>query len=207
MSRISEQRKWDFKQGYRMKERWSRHESSDQYAAFLEYLRMPKPRAATRLGQMLGYTPSTVYRWAKLYNWDERAAAWDKQQSQLAHKDATALQRKQHREAIQEYRNAAERQAKDMMAVSNDLVAILSNRVKEAEMTGEQIPLNLVAGLLRATASISEQGRQAWGAAIGVDQLMEVVEVELQNAERDRDQEALEGAEDDEGTFEFELDD
>lgn len=189
-----------------MKERWSRHESSDQYAAFLEYLRMPKPRAATRLGSMLGYTPSTIYRWAKLYNWDERAAAWDKQQAQLAHRDATALQRKQHREAIQEYRDAAERQAKDMMAVSNDLVSILSNRVKEAEVTGEQIPLNLVAGLLRATASISEQGRQAWGAAIGVDQLMEVVEVELQNAERDKDQNALEGVEDEEGAFEFELD-
>jgi hypothetical protein len=202
----SEERKWDFKQGYRMKERWSRHENSDQYAAFLEYLRMPRPRAATKLGQMLGYTPSTVYRWAKLYNWDERAAAWDKQQAQLVHRDATALQRKRHREAIQEYRDAAERQAKDMMAVSEDLVAILSERIKQAETTGEEIPMALVAGLLRATAGISEQGRQAWAAAIGVDQLMEVVEVELQNAQREREQEAAEGVEDAEGVFEFELD-
>jgi hypothetical protein len=93
-----------------------------------------------------------------------------------------------------------------MKAVSEDLVAILSERIKQAETTGEEIPMALVAGLLRATAGISEQGRQAWAAAIGVDQLMEVVEVELQNAQREREQEAAEGVEDAEGVFEFELD-
>lgn len=189
-----------------MKERWSRHENSDQYAAFQQYLRMPKPRAATKLGQMLGLTPSTVFRWAKLYNWDERAAAWDKSQIELAHREQTTLQRKRHREAIQEYRDAAEKQAKDMLEVSQDLTNILAARIKRAEDMGEEIPMNLVAGLLRATANISEQGRQAWAAALGVDELMEVVEVELQNAERDKKQDALEGVEDDDGTFEFSLD-
>lgn len=190
-----------------MAERWSRHESSDQYGAFQEYLRMPRPRSATKLGQMLGYTPSTVFRWAKTYNWDERAAAWDKQQIEIAHKESSELQRKKHRQAIEEYRESAERQAKDMMEVSEDLVKILGARIKQADATGEEIPINQVAGLLRATASISEQGRQAWASAIGVDQLMEVVEVELQNAERQREQQALEAAEDDDGVFEFEIED
>lgn len=202
----SKKRIYDFKQGYRMKEKWSRHENSDQYAAFQEYLRMPKPRNATKLGQMLGMTPSTVFRWSKLYNWDERAAAWDKTQIELAHRDQTSLQRRRHREAIQEYRDAAEKQAKDMMEVSKDLTNILASRIKRAQDMGEEIPMNLVAGLLRATANISEQGRQAWASAIGVDQLMEVVEVELQNAQRQQEQEALDAVEDNDGVFEFELD-
>lgn len=206
MTRNGSERAYDFKKGYTMKERWSRHENSDQYAAFQQYLRMPKPRSATKLGQMLGLTPSTVFRWSKQYNWDSRAAAWDKQQIQIAHRDQTALQRKRHRDAIQEYRNAAEQQAKDMMSVSQDLTSILAERIRRAEDLGEEIPMNLVAGLLRATASISEQGRQAWAAALGVDELMEVVAVELQNAEREKSQDALEAAEEDDGTFEFVLD-
>lgn len=189
-----------------MKERWSRHENSDQYAAFQEYLRMPKPRATTKLADIIGGTPSTYYRWSKLYNWDERAAAWDKQQIQLAHRENSEIQKKKHRKAIEEYRNAAEKQAKDMMSVSQDLTSILAERIRRAEDLGEEIPMNLVAGLLRATASISEQGRQAWAAALGVDELMEVVAVELQNAEREKDQEVLEAAESDDNTFEFTLD-
>lgn len=189
-----------------MNEMYSRHENSDQYAAFQEYIRMPKPRSATKLGTMLGYTPSTLFRWSKRYNWDERAAAWDKHQIQIVHKDSTELQRQKHKEAIREYRDAAEAQAKDMMEVSKDLTTILANRVKQAEAVGEEIPMNLVAGLLRATASISEQGRQAWAAALGVDELMEVVEVELLNAERRKEQEILEAAPDEDGVFEFEVD-
>lgn len=189
-----------------MKERWSRHENSDQYAAFQEYLRMPKPRAASKLADIIGGTPSTYYRWSKQYNWDERAAAWDKQQIQIVHKENSELQRQKHRKAIQEYRDAAEKQAKDMMTVSQDLTAILADRIKRAEDLGEEIPMNLVAGLLRATASISEQGRQAWAAALGVDELMEVVSVELQNAERIKTQDALEGNESDDDVFEFSLD-
>ena len=92
------------------------------------------------------------------------------------------------------------------MRVSEDLTSILAQRIQQAEATDEEIPMALVAGLLRATANISEQGRQAWASSIGVDQLMEVVEVELQNAERDDEQELLEGTEDEDGTFEFELD-
>lgn len=189
-----------------MKERWSRHESSDQYAAFLKYISMQKPRSATVLGRDLGYTPSTLFRWSKTYNWDERAAAYDKHQMQLEVRESTKIQRQKHREQIAEYRDAAQKQARDMMRVSEDLTSILAQRIQQAEATDEEIPMALVAGLLRATANISEQGRQAWASSIGVDQLMEVVEVELQNAERDDEQELLEGSEDEDGTFEFELD-
>jgi DNA-binding MarR family transcriptional regulator len=203
---VSRQRIWEFKRGYKIEGRWLRHESPDQYAALQEYIRMPKPRNIKKLAERLGYTTSTVWRWSRRFNWDERIAAYDKNELQIVHKESTELQRKQHKAAIKEYRESAERQAKDMLEVSEDLVRILGARIKQADATGEDIPINQVAGLLRATASIAEQGRQAWSAAIGVDQLMEVVEVELQNSERQREQKALEANEDDDGVFEFEVD-
>jgi hypothetical protein len=196
---------WDYRQGYRMDSKYSRPETADQYSLFQQYLHMPKPRSTADLARAVGFNVNTVARWAKTFNWEPRAAAWDKQQIQLSMKESTALQRQNHRKAIKEYRDAAERQARDMMAVTNDLTAILANRVKVAEQTGEEIPMNLVAGLLKATASISEQGRQAWAAALGVDELMEVVEVELQNAQKESTTPAIEGTENEEGTFEFEI--
>ena len=170
---------------------------------------MPKPRSAVKLAEMMGYTGSTLFRWCRRFNWDERAAAWDKHQIEIMYREDQRLRKNKHREAIQAFRDTAEKQAQDMLAVSEDLTSIVNKRVQQAIDNDEEIPMNLVAGLLRATAAISEQGRQSWAAAIGVDQLMEVVEAEVQAAERQNEQKALDGAETEDGeeeVFEFELD-
>lgn len=206
MARHGTQRIWDYQQGVRVDTKYGKPETADQYAAFMQYLQMAKPRSITALGKVLDRNPETLRRWQQKFKWETRAAAWDKNQVALSHRETTAAQRKKHREAIQEYRNAAEEQARSMMGVTNDLTSILAQRVKLAEDTGEDIPMTLVAGLLKATASISEAGRQAWAAALGVDELMEVVEIELQNAQRSSDNQVLEAAETDEDVFEFDLD-
>lgn len=69
-----------------------------------------------------------------------------------------------------------------MSRVSEDLVRILGKRIEKAEETGEEIPLQMVGGLLKAAASVSEQSRQAWGNALGVSELLEVVETEVEKA-------------------------
>jgi hypothetical protein len=211
MSRNGTQRIWDYRQGVRVDTKYGKPETPDQYAAFMQYLQMVKPRSITGLAKILNRNSETLRRWQQKFKWDIRAAAWDKNQVAISHRESTAAQRKKHREAIQEYREAAEEQARTMMGVTNDLTSILAQRVKVAEDTGEEIPMTLVAGLLKATASISEAGRQAWAAALGVDELMEVVEVELQNAQRNNstvsdDVLVLEASETDEDVFEFELD-
>lgn len=67
-----------------------------------------------------------------------------------------------------------------MSRVSEDLVRILGKRIAVAESKGEEIPLHMLAGLLRAAASVNEQSRQAWGNALGVNELLEVVEAEVE---------------------------
>ena len=70
-----------------------------------------------------------------------------------------------------------------MMETSADLMAIIRKRIIEAEVEGEKIPMGLISGLMRAAANISDSGRQSWATALGVGQLMTVVEQELEEVQ------------------------
>jgi len=120
--------------------------------------------------------------WSKRYNWDRRVAAYDKQQLAIAFKEANKIERNKHRDAIKEFRQANEDQAKLMMDVISDLMNIIQKRIAKAEAEGEDIPMGLVSGLMRAAANISDSGRQAWATSLGVTELMHVVEQELEES-------------------------
>jgi hypothetical protein len=60
---------------------------------------------------------------------------------------------------------------------------IIQKRIIEAEAEGEKIPMGLVSGLMRAAANISDSGRQSWATALGVGQLMQVVDQELEEVQ------------------------
>jgi hypothetical protein len=119
-------------------------------------------------------------RWADKFNWERRAAAWHKDELSITLRQADKLKRDSHKEAIAEFRNSSERQARMMSRVSEDLVRVLGKRIAKAEENQEEIPLHMVGGLLKAAASINEQSRQAWGNALGVNELLEVVEAEVE---------------------------
>lgn len=70
-----------------------------------------------------------------------------------------------------------------MMEVSADLMAIIQKRIIQADAEGENIPMGLVSGLMRAAANISDSGRQSWATALGVGQLMQVVDQELEEVQ------------------------
>jgi hypothetical protein len=108
-------------------------------------------------------------------------AQWDKEQVALTWKKAERIREQQHRKSIVEFRDASERQARMMMECSEDLLAILTKRIKDAQVSGEQIPMGIVSNLLRATANVSEQSRQAWAASLGIDDMLQLVDQELEN--------------------------
>ena len=59
----------------------------------------------------------------------------------------------------------------------------MTKRVKDAQDSGEEVPLALVSGLLRATANITEQSQQARASALGVEDMLQLVEQELERVE------------------------
>jgi len=167
-----------FRRGYRVREA-GRHENADQYKGFQTFLHLRGPRSYVAVAELLGMTESTIMNWASTYEWQRRAAAWDKERMAIVLKEADKVERKRHKDAIDNFRQANEQQARLMMDVSNDLMAIIQKRLQQAEEKKEEIPMALVSGLMRAAANISEQGRQSWATALGVTELMNIVENEL----------------------------
>lgn len=170
---------WNFRRGYRVEEA-GRHETDQQFRAFQFYMHMGAGRTYAETARIAEVAELTVQTWADKFNWQRRAAKWDQKQMALALKDANKLERQKHRQAIEEFRASNEEQARLMMDVSSDLMNIIQARIKKAEDRDEEIPMGLVSGLLRAAANISDTGRQAWATSLGVNELMQVVEQELE---------------------------
>ena len=72
---------------------------------------------------------------------------------------------------------AAKRISADEMAKEKIIQEL---KDKEAEANNEKIPMNLIASMLKASASVSEQSRQHWGTSLGVNEMLEAVESEIQ---------------------------
>ena len=171
---------YDFRRGYEVKPRYGKHESAAQYAAFQHYMHMGSHRTFDAIAEFAKVDRQTIKNWAKKYKWEKRTAQWDKEQVAITWQDADKLREQNHKKSIIEFRDASERQARMMMEISEDLLNVLTKRVKDAQDNGEDVPLPLVSGLLRATANITEQSRQAWASALGVEDMLQLVEQELE---------------------------
>lgn len=174
---------YDFRRGYTLPPKFGKHENAEQFRAFQEYMRMGPDRSYQAISELTGKSIDSVKNLAKKYQWEKRAAQWDKEQVALMWKDADKIRERKHKKSIIEFRDASERQARMMMEVSEDLLGVLTNTVKQVSQSGEDVPLALVAGLLRATANITEQSRQAWAASLGVEDMLQLVEAELEKVE------------------------
>jgi hypothetical protein len=173
---------WEFQRGYRVNDA-GRHENAEQFRGFQYYINAPGSRTYVGVADLMDKHENQIAVWAKRYNWERRAAAWDKKQVAITFKEANKIERRRQRESIEEYRKANEDQAKMMMEVSGDLMNIIQKRLIRAEAEQENIPLGLISGLMRAAANISDSGRQSWATALGVGQLMEVVDTELEEVQ------------------------
>ena len=127
---------WDFRRGYRVREA-GQHESEQQFRAFQIYLNLGSQRSYPGCAEIAGHSQETIRKWADNYHWASRCAAWDKKEMALAFKEANKMERSKHRDAIQQFRQANEDQAKLMMGVSSDLMGIIQKRIEKAEAEGK----------------------------------------------------------------------
>lgn len=173
---------WAFTRGYRVNDA-GRHENEKEYRAFQFYLNSGSARTLKDTAEYVESSPATIAKLYDRYNWAKRCAAFDKKEMQLAFREANKMERSKHRKAIQDFRQANEEQAKQMMEVSSDLVDLCKQRIQKALDEGEDVPMGLVSGLLRASANMSDSSRQAWATSLGVGELMQVVDQELEEVQ------------------------
>lgn len=170
---------YNFRRGYKVRDA-GKHETAEQFSCFQQYMRLGGDRSLNELSRTTGHSFAALTRWSKKYHWERRVAAWQKDQMALTWRQAEKLDRNAHREAILEFKKSSERQARMMSRVSEDLVRVLGRRISQAEENNEPIPMHMIGGLLRAAASLSEQSRESWGNALGISELLDVVDAEVE---------------------------
>ncbi|MGA1710402.1 MAG: hypothetical protein ACO4CS_03955 [bacterium] len=173
---------YNFRRGYNVRDA-GRHESADQYAAFQVWLRLQGGRTFEGVRATLSHSTATLSGWSEAYNWQKRAAAWDRDQMALTWKETEKMQRNTHKEAILEFRRSSERQAKMMSSVSEDIVKLVAKTIAIAQENGDVVPMHQVSNLLRASASLTEQSRQSWATSLGITEMLDMVEAEMQKVE------------------------
>ena len=93
---------WEFQRGYHVNDA-GRHENNDQFNAFQIYLHGKRSLTAVCRGEWEA-SPTPSRKWAKKYQWERRAAAWDTKQMAMAVREANKMERKRQRDSIEEYR-------------------------------------------------------------------------------------------------------
>ena len=173
---------YNFRRGYSVNQAGI-HENADQYACFQQFLRLRGGRTMQALSELVDHSPNTLSTWSEKFCWQKRAAIWDKDQLAVVWKEADKLSKNKHKEAIIEFRENSERQAKIMANVSEGLLRVLQKRIEDAETKGEEVPMNLVSGLLRAAVNVQEQSRQSWATSLGITEMLDMIDKEVQSVE------------------------
>lgn len=168
-----------FRRGYKVRDA-GRHETAEQFGCFQQYLALGPGRTLKEAARLSGHATISVSGWAKKYHWEERVAAWNKDQMAVTLRQTNKIDRDAHRAAILEFKQNSERQARIMSRVSEDLITLLGRRIAKAKDENETIPLHQVGGLLRAYSSLAEQTRENWGNALGITELLDVVDAEVE---------------------------
>ena len=178
-ARGHDQKIWEYQRGYKVREA-GRHEDEKAFRAFQFYLNSAGSRSLTSTAEACGNSPATVAKWYDTYNWDKRCASWDKQQMAITFREANKMERQRHRSKILKFRQEQEEQAQMMADCASGLLEIINRRIVKANMEDEDIPIGQLSNLIRAASNVAAEGRQANAAALGVSELMQVVEQELE---------------------------
>jgi hypothetical protein len=158
---------------------WDRqpNENSRSFTGFCVYRDIaPAIRSAAAVAEKTGEPPDTVRRWRKRLKWVSRALAWDVYVDQLARADAIT----QHRREIEEFRTQQAAIAAVTLAIVRDGLAVAQKKI--AVLDKEDLTPAVLNPFLRAMAAIAEASTNANAQAIGVTDLLAMIDADRQRA-------------------------
>lgn len=147
------------------------NESQEAYAAFLDYLLMGSVRSNGKVASKCHKALSLINRWSARYAWVARASAYDSAMAQAvidAHVKAAAGSE------IERYRKRARDQAASLGSIVAHGLRIIA--AKMPQLTEADLAADKLAPLLRALAACSQAGLDAEAQAIGVTDLLGVLD-------------------------------
>lgn len=156
-------------------------ESAKAFEAFTIYLELGPDRSTAKVAEMLGCTPNNVKQWAKRNNWVDRSAAFDADRVRERFKAIREEREEKHREDLIRFSIEQENRAIGL-ADAGDLLLTLVMAKLNAMVEGDVlIQEDNIDKLLRVVATLGETSANLKAAALGVDELVNLVDQELES--------------------------
>lgn len=129
-------------------------------------------------------------RWSKEWRWEERFDAYDRDQHKRLDEVRKQAQREDHARKLEQYRKAHEDFGVDTFNVMLLATRAIKNELKKYVPTtpGETAAKEInsvrdAKDLASIISCLSREGRECWGEALGMPELMEAMEESQSNAQ------------------------
>ena len=147
--------------------------------AFAAYIELGRERTAAKVADLFGIAGSRTRDWAVKYHWVDRAAAIDSQRMKASFSDVNEERAEQHRLAIRKFRNDQDRRAKAMGELADLMVELTTEKISAMRSAGELPSEQQIANLAKTCATLAETSANLQATALGVDELVDMVDQEL----------------------------
>ena len=147
--------------------------------AFACYIELGRERTVAKVAKVLGIAGQRTRDWAAKYSWRERAAIHDSEQMKARFTDVAEERAEEHRAAIRKFRADQDRRAKAMGDLADLMVDLTAEKIQAMRAAGELPSEQQLANLAKTCATLAETSANLQATALGVDELVDLVEAEL----------------------------
>lgn len=168
---------YDHNQGFEGKR--GKKESAVGYAAFVTYCELGRSRSTKKVAQIVGTSHVNISNFSKRYNWSERAAAWDADQVKKSFAEVRKERETRHRQQIKRFRDEQEQRAQSMGELADLMMDLTREKIQAMQAAGQLPSEQQISNLAKTVASLADMAMNLKATALGVDELMDVLEDKL----------------------------
>ena len=157
-----------------------RGESPAAFANFTAYCELgPEIRTIRKAAEITGAKLDAAERQASKWKWQARAAEHDAHQVRIQFQAIKSQREHQQREKIAAFRNEQERRAHAMGDLADLMMDLTAEKLQAMRAAGELPSEQQIANLAKTVASLADMAMNLKATALGVDDLVEALEAEL----------------------------
>lgn len=154
-------------------------ESAQGFEVFTAYLQLGRQRTVKKAAKIVGISQNTAEHLAKRFCWSERAAAYDGDQMKTRFEEVRKERERKHRDEINQFRERQATRAIAMGDLADLMLDMTTEKLTAMRAAGEHISEQSIAQVARTVASLADMSMQIQATALGIDDLNEALDAEL----------------------------
>ena len=155
-------------------------ESPQGFEAFTAYLQLGRQRTIKKAAEVAGIALTTCKDLAKRFCWTERAAQFDADQMKARFEEVRRERETRHREEINKFRERQANRAIAMGDLADLMLDMTTDKLTAMRAAGEHISEQSIAQVARTVASLADMSMQIQATALGIDDLNEALDAEME---------------------------